>query len=115
MREKFTDEIRTLLEQSKSWAKLEIAYAKLTLAEKGAILLSTLALCSLCLLLGMVVLIMLSFALAEFFMIFLAPVLAYLCVAAIISVFLVIFYLCRKSMVIDPVCKFITRLFVDKL
>ena len=78
MRLKIVDEIQNIFEQSKTWVSLEIEYAKLTLAEKMTMLLSTLIIGFICLLLGMVVLIMLAFCLVELFKAILCPALAYL-------------------------------------
>ena len=67
MKEKLTDEIKDIFVQGRDWIKLEIEYAKLTVAEKFTLLLSAMIIGAICLLMGMVVLILLSFALVELF------------------------------------------------
>ena len=75
------EEIRSIFDQSKTWLRLELEYAKLTIAEKLTLLMSTLIIGFVCLLLGVVVLIMLAFSLAEAFRLIMDPALAYLSAA----------------------------------
>lgn len=84
MRFKFVDEIRGLIQESKNWVELEIEYAKLTLAEKLTMLLSTLIIGFVCLLLGTVVIIMLAFALTEVWKMIMSPALAYLATGGVL-------------------------------
>lgn len=65
MKLNIVEEIRNIIEQSKTWVRLEVEYAKLTIAEKLTMLLTSLILGFVCLLLFTVVLIMLSFCIAE--------------------------------------------------
>lgn len=114
MKEKITDEIKEVFLQGKNWLKLEIEYAKLTVAEKFTILLSMLIIGAICLLMGMVVLILLAFALVELFKMMMAPSLAYLTVAGIICVLILLVYFLRKLILLNPIARFITRLFISK-
>lgn len=114
MKEKITDEIKEVFLQGKNWLKLEIEYAKLTVAEKFTILLSMLIIGAICLLMGMVVLILLAFALVELFKMMMPPSLAYLTVAGIICVLILLVYFLRKLILLNPIARFITRLFISK-
>ena len=114
MKQNLTDEIRSIISQSREWAKLEIEYAKFTAAEKITMLMSALIIGAVCLLLGVVVLIMLAFALVEVFKLFLSTCLAYLCVGGVICLLILILYLCRKPLLIDPVARLISKIFFDK-
>ncbi|MDE5773574.1 MAG: phage holin family protein [Muribaculaceae bacterium] len=109
---KLTDEIRSLFSDGKEWIELEIEYAKLTMAEKFTILLSTLVLGAVCLLMFMVVLILLSFALVDVFKLLMAPGLAYLSVAGVLIVLIVIVYLLRKPLLLNPIARLISKLIV---
>lgn len=108
------EEIRSIFDQSRSWLKLELEYAKLTAAEKITVLMSSLILGFVCLLLGMVVLIMLAFSLAELFKLMMCPSLAYLSTAGAICVLLLLLYLLRKPLLLNPIARLITRVFFDK-
>ena len=108
------DEIRSIFDQSKTWLRLELEYAKLTVAEKLTLLMSSLILGFVCLLLGVVVLIMLAFSLSEAFRLIMNPALAYLATAGAICVLLALLYLLRKPILLNPIARLITRVFFDK-
>ena len=114
MKNNLLDDIRSLFEQSKTWITLEIEYAKLTVAEKLTLLLGTLIIGFVCLLMGMVVLIMLAFSLAELFMLMMVPALAYLSTAGVICVLLLLLFLLRRQLLLNPIARLITKVFFDK-
>ena len=60
------------------------------------------------------VFIMFLFALAGVFKMFMPPPLAYLSVGGIVLILLALVYLLRNQLVINPVAKFVSRLFLDK-
>lgn len=108
------EEIRSIFDQSKTWLRLELEYAKLTIAEKLTLLMSTLIIGFVCLLLGIVVLIMLAFSLAEAFRLIMDPALAYLSTAGVICLLLILLYLLRKPLLLNPIARLITRVFFDR-
>lgn len=114
MKHSLTDEIKELFSQGHNWLKLEIEYAKLTVAEKVTILMSVLIIGAICLLMGMVVLILLAFSLVELFKMMMVPALAYLSVGGIICLLIVLLYVFRKPILLNPIARFVTRLFIDK-
>ncbi len=114
MKVNLIEEIRSIIDQSKTWLRLELEYAKLTIAEKLTLLMSTLILGFVCLLLGVVVLIMLAFSLAEAFRLIMNPALAYLSTAGAICVLLELLYLLRKPLLLNPIARLITRVFFDR-
>lgn len=114
MKEKLTDELKALLMQGKEWAKLEVEYAKLTAAEKFTVLISTFIIGAICLLMGMVVLILLSLSLAELFKLMMPPALAYLSSAGVMCVLALVIFLLRRPLMLNPVARFITKLFFSK-
>lgn len=114
MKNNLIEELRSIFEQSKTWLKLEIEYAKLTVAEKLTILLGSLILGFVCLLFGLVVLILLSFSLAEAFKLIINPALAYLSTAGVIVVLLAALFMLRKPILLNPFARMITRIFFDK-
>lgn len=113
MKHKITDEIKEMLLQAKCWLQSETTYIKLTVAEKLTLLLSALVVGAVCLLIGMIVLGLFSIALVDVFRTFLSPWLAYLCVGGIEILLMIIVVFLRKPLVINPISKFITKLFLD--
>lgn len=114
MKAKFTDEVKEIISQSTSWAKLEIEYLKLTAAEKLIVLLSVVIIGGIMAVLMLPVLIMFLFALVGVFKLFMAPPLAYLTVGGIVILFIFALFLMRKPLIINPVSRFVTKLFLDK-
>lgn len=114
MKNNLSDSLRKIFEQSKEWLRLEFEYAKLTAAEKITILMGSLIIGFVCLLLGMVVLIMLAFSLAEVFKMLMSPALAYLSTAGAICLLLILLYLFRKQVLLNPIAKLITKVLFDK-
>lgn len=114
MKTKITDEIKELYSQGINLAKLEIEYLKLTAAEKIIILLSTMIIGGICMILLLPLLIMLLFALAGVFRLFMSPPLAYLSVGGIVALIIALVFIFRKTLIVTPVSRFITRLFLDK-
>lgn len=114
MKTNLISEIKDIFAQSQNWVKLEVEYLKLTAAEKFTILLSTLVLGMVCFLLGLVILILLAFSLVDLFKLFMTPALACLSVAGIIVLLIFIVYLLRKPLLLNPIAKFITKLFFNQ-
>ncbi len=114
MKSKITEEIRDLFSQTVTWAKLEIEYVKLTAAEKLVILISTLIIGAIFVLFLLPIFIMLLFALAGVFRMFMPGPLAYLSVAGIVMLLLLLVYIFRNILVVNVVSKFITKLFLDR-
>lgn len=114
MKSKITEEVKDLFSQTMTWAKLEIEYVKLTAAEKLIILISTLIIGAIFVLFLLPIFIMLLFALAGLFRMFMSPPLAYLSVAGIVILLLAIVFIFRKVLVINLVSKFVTKLFLER-
>lgn len=113
MKEKITDEIRSIFANSEKWIKLEIEYAKLTAAEKFTILSSAIAMGAVVLILALLMAILLSFALVGVFQMFMTEPLAYLSTAGVVLLFIILIYLFRKPLIADPIARFVTRLFIE--
>ena len=114
MKFKIAEDIRNLFQESKNWVELEIEYAKLTLAEKLTMLLSTLIIGFVCLLLSVVVLVMFAFALAEVWKLMMSPGLAYLATGGVFCLLVVILYLFRKPLLLNPIARMLTQIFLGK-
>ncbi len=114
MKGNLTDQIKDIFTQGKRWVELEAEYVKLTAAEKFTVLTGTAVLGAICLISGMVVIILLAFALADVFKIIMSPALAYLCVSGVMILLILLVYFLRRKLIFDPIARFITRLFLDK-
>lgn len=115
MKPKITDEIKELFAQSVNWAKLEIEYLKLTAAEKLIILVSMMVIGVVVLLLLLPAILMFLFALAQVFIGFMPVAVAYVCVGGIVVILLATLVLFRKSLVINPVAKFISKVLLENV
>ena len=97
----------------KKYLTLQIDYAKLTTVEKLVVLLSAIAMVAVMLILGACVLFYLSFA--AVFM--LSDAIgstwgAYMIVSGIFLVLMLVVYALRQKLILDPVSRFLTRLFL---
>lgn len=114
MKQKITDELRDIFIEGRQWLRYEIDYAKLTVAEKATILASAMAIGAVCLLLGIVVLILLALSLKCLFELIMSPALAYLSAAGCVIVVMVVVLLLRKPLLINPIARFLSKLFIQK-
>lgn len=92
---------------------LNIEYARMTAAEKTSLLLSAVAFYSVMLIMGSLVLFFLSFGVGHLLAVTVAHVAAYLYVAAFYVALLVVLVVFRRKLFVDPVTRFVTRLFVE--
>lgn len=96
----------------KEWLTMEVEYLKLTAAEKISVLVSTLILVIALFIVFMVVLIVLAFALVDLFSLMMPHALACVTVGGILTVLIGVIYLLRNSLVVNPITKLITKLFL---
>ena len=113
MKTKITDDLKEMITQGISWAKLEVEYLKLTAAEKMIILVSMLVIGAVFLLLLLPAVLMFLFALAQVFIDFMPVALAYVAVGGIVLLLLCLMVVFRKPLVINPVAKFISKVLLD--
>ena len=104
------DQIKALLARSKDWATLELEYAKLTAAEKITILAGAAVTGAVCLLLGITALILFGFSLSCVFQNIMSPALSYLAAGGCMLVLMVIVYLLREKMIMNPIARMLTKL-----
>lgn len=114
MKEKLTSDIRKIFDHCSNWAKLEVEYLKLTTAEKLTIFLSSVALCAVFMLIGIVMLTVLVQCLVDVFKLMMAPWLACLAVVGVLLVLMLLIYLFRNALIINPIAKFVSKLFIKK-
>lgn len=113
MKENLTDTIKGIIDNGRRWLKLEIEYLKLTATEKITVLMSTLIFGAVCLLIGAVILILLSFALVDVYMQFLSPALSFVCAAGTLLILIIAVYLLRKPLLENPIARLLSKLILD--
>lgn len=97
----------------KKYLTLQIDYAKLTTVEKLVVLLSAIAMVAVMLILGACVLFYLSFAVVFMLSDAIGSTWgAYLIVSGIFMVLMLVVYAMRQKLILDPVSRFLTRLFL---
>lgn len=97
----------------KKYLTLQIDYAKLTAVEKLVVLLSAIAMVAVMLILGACVLFYLSFAVVFMLSDAIGSTWgAYLIVSGIFLVLMLVVYALRQKLILDPVSRFLTRLFL---
>ena len=97
----------------KKYLTLQIDYAKLTAVEKLVVLLSAIAMVAVMLILGACVLFYLSFAVVFMLSDAIGSTWgAYLIVSGIFMVLMLVVYALRQKLILDPVSRFLTRLFL---
>lgn len=105
--------IGTLVKEVKTYIELNVENVKLTAAEKTVRLLSALALVSLIALFAMLALLFLSVAVADFIAESLGSGWAFSIVTGFYLLLMVIVVVFRRNLIINPVSRFITRLFLS--
>ena len=97
----------------KKYLTLQIDYAKLTTVEKLVVLLSAIAMVAVMLILGACVLFYLSFAVVFMLSDAIGSTWgAYLIVSGIFLVLMLVVYALRQKLILDPVSRFLTRVFL---
>lgn len=114
MNDSIKNDIIDIFRSSKNWLEFEVEYLKLTAAEKFSILLSVLVLGAIMLLLGIIALGLLSLSLVDVFKQIMSPAMANLSVCATIIVLMLLIYFLRKPLLVNPISRFVTKLFLDK-
>lgn len=104
--------MKSVVSDLKEWLTVELEYMKLTAAEKVSVLVSTLILVITLFIVFMVVLIVFAFALVDLFNLFMPHALACVTVGGILLLLIGCLYLLRTPLVVNPVTKLITKLFL---
>lgn len=104
-------QLRPLWEEIKEYLSLNVENIRLLVAEKIVRLLSTAALAVTVLVLAVFVLIFFAVALADFLSLYVASYWAYIIVGGVFTVIAAVIFFMRKVLIIDPVSRFISRIF----
>lgn len=109
-----TKDLKDLFQSGKNWIVAEIDCLKLTAAEKLSVLISTIILLMVLFIVGLVVLIVFAFALIDLFALFMPHALACVTVGGIFLLLVLTLYLLRNPLIISPITRLITKLFLTK-
>lgn len=104
------DQFKEMLARSKDWAALELEYAKLTAAEKLTLLAGLTCTGAVCLLFGITALIMFGISLAFLFKEIMGYALAFLAAGGCIIVLMVVIYLLREKIILNPIARILTKI-----
>ena len=109
-----TEQIQNIWKVAKRYGCLQFDYAKLTFAEKLVILFSGIAVAAVCFILASFLVLLLSFALIDVLKEVMSSFWAYLIVSAIFVLMIGATILFRRQLIVNPISRFITKLFFDK-
>ena len=113
--EKYTDNFRKLLQETKQYLNLQKEYALMDTADKMTVILSTVAIAAVCFVLGAMILFFLTFALAYWIGNLTGNLsLGFISIAVFLVLVLLIAYSKRNTWIIQPLARMMVRLFVNK-
>jgi len=111
---KYTEDFREIILEVRHYLTLQKKYFAIDAAEKTTVILSAVAIASICILLGGIVLLFGTFALAYWLGEILNSLpLGFLTMAVFVAFLLLLFYWKRNAWVIQPLARMIAKLFVD--
>lgn len=113
MKNDFTQLLKEIFTLGKRYIKLQIDVAKLTLAERLTLLLAGITLGLIAVLFAGFIILLFAFAAADLFKEIMYPALAYVSTAGVVAIILLIIYLLRKQLIINPIARMISKLFIS--
>lgn len=105
--------VQQLIENVKRLLLLQLDYARLTATEKLTVILSTVAIYALVVIFSTLSLVFLTLGVGHLLATTIAPHFAYLIVAGFYVLVLIVLLLFRKQIFINPISRFLSRLFLD--
>ncbi|MBP3374480.1 MAG: phage holin family protein [Bacteroidaceae bacterium] len=113
--EKYTDNFRKLLQETKHYLNLQKEYALMDTADKLTVILSTVAISAICFVLCAMILFFLTFALAYWIGNLTGNLsLGFISISALLAIILLIAFKKRNAWVVQPLARMMVRLFVTK-
>lgn len=105
--------VRQLIDSLRRYVTLNIDYARLTAAEKTSVLLAGVAFYAVMVILATLVLIFVSIGVGHLLAATIAPVWAFVFVAAFYVLLLVVVIIFRRQLFVNPIARFVSRIFVN--
>lgn len=113
--EKYTDNFRKLLQETKHYLNLQKEYALMDTADKLTVILSTVAISAICFVLCAMILFFLTFAFAYWIGNLTGNLsLGFISISALLAIILLIAFKKRNAWVVQPLARMMVRLFVTK-
>ena len=113
--EKYTDNFRKLLQETKHYLNLQKEYALMDTADKLTVILSTVAISAICFVLCAMILFFLTFALAYWIGNLTGNLsLGFISISALLAIILLIAFKKRNAWVVQPLARMMVRLFVTE-
>lgn len=110
----YSSSIQSLWTEAKSYLELQKEYLKLDSAEKLSVLLSAVATAAVCLVLALAALFFFVIAFALWLAKFVGGAWSFSIMGGVLLLFIIIILLCRKRWIVQPVARFVARLFVGE-
>ena len=111
---KYTENIKDIILELKNYLNLQKKYLAIDAAEKTTIILSAVAIAAICILLGAIIILLCTFALAYWIGDLLNSLpLGFLAMGCTVAALLLLFYCKRKAWVIQPLARMAAQLFVE--
>ena len=104
---------RMLVAELKKYFQLHVDYYKLTMVEKLSLLLSAVAVAGIVAVLLFIALFYLASALQVCLSQYVGDAWSYVVVAVIFAVFGVLVIIFKKSMIVDPICRLVSKIFIE--
>ncbi|MGM9845084.1 MAG: hypothetical protein ACI30K_02515 [Muribaculaceae bacterium] len=95
------------------YAKLSISQARMIVAERISLLLSTIAVTAIAIGLGLLALVFVSIGLGHLLAVTIAPVAAYLYVAAFYVIVAIVVIALRRRLIINPIARFVSKIILS--
>lgn len=105
--------LQQLIDNAKRLALLHLDYARLTATEKLTIILSTMAIYSVVAVFATLALVFITLGVGHLLATTIAPHFAYLIVAGFYVIVLSVLFVLRKKLFINPIARFVSKLFLD--
>ncbi len=105
--------VQTLMASVSRYVKLLIEDTRLNATEKLTRLFSAITIFAIVMVLGLAALLFLSVAVAEAISDFISPIWAYIILATVYAILAGVVVLCRNSLIVNPIARFISRLLLD--
>ena len=110
----YTSSLQSLWTEAKSYLELQKEYLKLDSAEKLSILLSAVATAAMCLILGLSALFFFVIAFALWLAKMVGAAWSFTIVGGVMLLFIIILLLFRKHWIVQPIARFVAKLFVSE-
>ncbi len=110
----YTSSIQSLWTEAKSYLELQKEYLKLDSAEKLSVLLSAVATAAVCLILALAALFFFVIAFALWLAKMVGAAWSFTIVGGVMLLFIIIILLLRKRWIVQPVARFVAKLFVGE-